>query len=172
MASLHSRGRNSSCTCQSSRTAQTHAECNNDWRLVATPTPPPQQVAVQQAPRESNGWNFNGALSQFYFHSIDRTGDDDVTSLSQSELLSQAIFSASRRGERFDLLVRGNLGYLHELSDKEAESQGRASYLYLNIKDNELGMTARLDARHNTGQAYPAASTACTWATDCGATCR
>ena len=121
--------------------------------LVATPTPPPAQVAVQQAPRESNGWNFNGALSQFYFHGIDRTGDDDVTSLSQSELLSQAIFSASRRGERFDLLVRGNLGYLHELSDKEAESQGRASYLYLNIKDNELGMTARLgrQTQHRAG---------------------
>ncbi len=121
--------------------------------LAATPTPPVAQVAVQQAPRQATGWNYNGALSQFYFHGVDRTGEDDAASLSQSELLSQAIFSASRRGARFDLLLRGNVGYLHELEDKEAESQGRVSYLYLDITDNELAMTARLgrQTQHRAG---------------------
>jgi tetratricopeptide (TPR) repeat protein len=121
--------------------------------LAGPATQPAAEVTVQQAARQTSGWDYNGAASQFYFWGDDRADDDAAAGVSRSELLSQASFSASRRGARFDLLVRGNLGYLHELADKDAERQARVSNLYLDVIDNELALTARLgrQTQHSAG---------------------
>jgi hypothetical protein len=121
--------------------------------LAGATTQPAAQVTVQRPARQATGWNYSGALSQFYFRGADLERDDEADALSQSELLSQASFSARRRGARFDLLALGNVGYLHELADNGAGSQALASYLYLDIKDNELALTARLgrQTQHRAG---------------------
>ena len=118
----------------------------------ATPQPS-AQVAAQQSPGQASQWQYDGALSQFYMRGVSLARGGAAEDLSQSGLLSQGIFSASRRGDRFDLLVRGNVGYLHDLSDSGSRSQGRASYLYVDVNDNQLDLAARLgrQAQHSAG---------------------
>lgn len=109
--------------------------------------------AASRPAREPTGWDFYGAISQYYIRGVNLTRDDEADVLSQSELLSQVNFSAQRRGERFDMLVHGNLGYLYDLADNQSENQARASYLYLDVKDNALDLTARLgrQTQHRAG---------------------
>ena len=121
--------------------------------LAAATSRPDVQSVVRQVPHQSTNWNFDGAVSQYYFRGVNLTRDDEPDVLSQSELLSQANFSASRRGDRFDLLLRGNVGYLHEFMDNDSGSQARSSYLYFDIRDNELDIEARLgrQTQHRAG---------------------
>ncbi|MBT8077696.1 MAG: hypothetical protein KJO31_03925, partial [Gammaproteobacteria bacterium] len=98
-------------------------------------------------------WDFYGGVSQFYLRGVDLTSDDEADVLAQSALLSQADFVVKRRGERFDLVARGNLSFLYDFDEDDQESQALVSYAYLDITDNDLDWNARLgrQTRHRGG---------------------
>lgn len=112
-------------------------------------------VAILSADTEPAGadWQYYGGVSQFYLRGVNLARDDEEDVLTQSALLSQADFFISRRGDRFDLLGRANVGYLYDFEDTGIDSQARVSYAYLDITDNSLDLSARLgrQTQHSGG---------------------
>ena len=117
-------------------------------RLAALSRAPVASTAQSSARRprvevDDSGWDYHGGVSQFYLRGVNLTRDDEADVLAQSAVLSQADFSISRRGERFDLLARGNFAFMYEMEDKETENQGRVSYAYLDVIDHRWNLSGR-----------------------------
>jgi len=110
---------------------------NNGGRRPAT-------VTARQAAQLASKWDVHGGVSQFYLRGVNLSRDDEEDVLTQSALLSQADFVIDRRGERFDLMARANLGYLYDFAESEPENQTLVSYAYVDIADNNLDLSARL----------------------------
>lgn len=89
-------------------------------------------------------WQYQGGVSQFYLRGVDLSRDDEADRLAESALLSQADFYVTRRGERFDLLARGNISYLYEFADNGRDNQGRVSFAYIDLIDNHSNTSARI----------------------------
>jgi len=109
----------------------------------------PAEQSVQMA----SEWDLRGGASQFYLRGVNLSRDDEADVLTQSALLSQADFVASRRGDRIDLLARANFGYLYDFAENGSEDQALVSYAYIDITDNILDLGARLgrQTRHKGG---------------------
>ena len=82
-------------------------------RLAALATVAEPRAVAQARPKQrAGGWEYYGGVSQFYLRGINYTRDDERDFITQNALLSQADIVVSRRGERYDVLGRANLGYL------------------------------------------------------------
>ena len=115
-------------------------------RLAALAAAPAAAVQVPRTTRDTQpetAWQIEGGISQFYLHGVDLARDDEDR-VAESAVLSQADFYVTRRGERFDLIGRGNVSYLYEFADNGRDNQGRVSYAYLDIADNRSTTTARI----------------------------
>lgn len=92
-----------------------------------------------------NGWQFHGGVSQYYWRNQEQRVHDGNYLVSSSGVLALADMTASRRGERFDLLARINGAYQFNLVEFDDNGDiGWVSHAYLDIRDNELGLQARI----------------------------
>jgi len=119
---------------------------------TATERPEVESAVLRQKQHESQ-WEYYGGASQFYLRGVNLTREDERDLVTQSALLSQADIVVSRRGERFDLLGRANLGYLYDFVEDGPGDQALVSYAYVEITDNELDLGARMgrQTRHKGG---------------------
>jgi hypothetical protein len=122
----------------SRRVSQRLAALTDTPAVARTTTRPARETAPDDA------WQYHGGVSQFYLRGVDLSRDDEADRLAESALLSQADFYVTRRGERFDLLARGNISYLYEFADNGRDNQGRVSYAYIDVIDNRSSASARI----------------------------
>ncbi len=94
--------------------------------------------------RSISGWEFYGSAAQYYLRDVNISEGSDDDLVAQSGMLSQAHLVATRRGERFDLTARANLGYLYDLEGIGAEQQALTSYAFLDIADTQTDISLRL----------------------------
>lgn len=90
------------------------------------------------------GWEFFGSASQYYLRGVNLSEGSYDDLVAQSAMLSQAHIVAERRGERFDLLARANLGYLYDLENSGTDEQTLVSYAYLDIDDTKTDVGLRI----------------------------
>ena len=122
-------------------------------RLAALTVPAAAASVARREPDPAGQWRWSGTVSQLYLRGVDQSRDDEPDVVSQSALLNQAVFAADRRGDRFDLSARANVGYLYDFTDEGDDEQGLVSHAYLDVNDKQLGASARLgrQTRHRSG---------------------
>ncbi|MBT8443084.1 MAG: tetratricopeptide repeat protein, partial [Gammaproteobacteria bacterium] len=119
-------------------------------RLVALQTAlEPPTVNASRSPVQSrpvaDEWQLQGGVSQYYWRNQEQRVHDGNYLVSSSGVLALADVSASRRGERFDLLARINGSYQFNLVEfDDTGDVGWVSDAYLDVRDNQLGLQARL----------------------------
>ncbi len=90
------------------------------------------------------GWEFFGSASQYYLRGVNLAEGSYDDLVAQSAMLSQAHIIAERRGERFDLFARANLGYLYDLENSGTDEQTLVSYAYLDVEDTRTDVGLRI----------------------------
>jgi hypothetical protein len=110
-------------------------------------------------------WDFAAGLSQYYRRDDNQFDQDQEALTTQLALLTDADFSLSRRGERFNLTGRLSMGHYRDLLSPEEGRHGdqlRASYAYVDLDQNDqqwdlrvgrqslhtLGVLGRFDGVH------------------------
>ncbi|MGI9205425.1 MAG: hypothetical protein ACR2Q3_15530, partial [Woeseiaceae bacterium] len=94
--------------------------------------------------QETTGWEFFGSASQYYLRGVNLSEGSYDDLVAQSAMLSQAHIVAERRGERFDLIARANLGYLYDLENSGTDEQTLVSYAYLDVEDTKTDIGLRV----------------------------
>lgn len=114
---------------------------------------PAVEARVVRPAQRTSQWEYYGGASQFYLRGVNLSRDDERDYITQSALLSQADIVVSRRGERFDVLGRANLGYMYDFVEGGTGDQALVSYAYADVTDNTLDLSARLgrQTRHKGG---------------------
>lgn len=107
--------------------------------VAANPAPAAQ-------PRRSRGnWQLHGGVSHYYWRNQEQVVHDGNHRVTGSGVLGLADLTASRRGDRFDVLARVNAAYQHNLVDFDrAGDVGWVSSAFLDLRDNDLGWQGRL----------------------------
>jgi len=111
---------------------------------VAPPMPiasgsPGVRIAAADPPR----WEYYADLSQYYLRGVNMAATSEPDFIAQSALLSQSNLYVRHRGDRFDLIGRGNLGYLHDFRNG-GEKQALVSNAYVDITDTRHDINARV----------------------------
>ncbi len=97
----------------------------------------PQPIRASQ----SDGWQLYGGISQYYWRNEEQLVHDGNRLVSSSGVLALADFTASRRGNRFDILARMNGGYQFNLVEFDAAGDsGWMSYAYVDVADHRTGL--------------------------------
>ena len=117
----------------------------------STPSQPSKETLVDnvvstaspQRPAEST-WDIFGSASQYYLRGVNISEGSERDFVAQSAMLSEGHVFAKRRGRRFDLIARANVGYLYDFADDGSADQALVSYAYLDIDDTKTGIGARL----------------------------
>ena len=89
-------------------------------------------------------WEFFGSAAQYYLRGVNLAEGSFDDFVAQSAMLSQAHLAARRRGERFDLSARANLGYLYDFEASDAGEQLLVSYAYLDVDDTRTDVGLRI----------------------------
>ncbi len=97
-----------------------------------------------QARAPTSTWDIYGSASQYYLRGVNISEGSERDFVAQSAMLSQGHLVAKRRGERFDLVARANVGYLYDFADEGSSDQALVSYAYLDVDDTKTGIRARL----------------------------
>lgn len=95
-------------------------------------------------PPDNSGWEYYGSASQYYLRGVNLSEGSYDDFVAQSAMLSQAHLVARRRGERFDLTARANLGYLLDLENSRSDQQALVSYAYLDVDDTKNDISLRV----------------------------
>lgn len=118
----------------------------------------PVQVAAatssdSRATRDPSGWEIYGDVSQHYLRGVNLAQHDEPDFIAQSAMLSQAQIVAKHRGQRFDFVARGNLGYLFDLVENGLGDQALVSVAYMDITDTDTEFHARVgrQTQHTSG---------------------
>ncbi len=103
---------------------------------------------------DAAGWLFNGGLSQYYWRNEEQLVHDGNRRVTGSNVLALADFTASRQGERLDVLARVNGSYQFNLLEHDAAGDtGWLSDAWIRASDQVLGLEAQLgrQSRHTDG---------------------
>ena len=103
------------------------------------------QVSRQAIPvRDHDGWQINGGISHYYWRNEEQVVHDGNYQVSSSGVLGLAHVTASRRGDRFDLLTRFNGAYQHNLVEYDTTGDvGWVSDAYIDVLDKDWNVRAR-----------------------------
>jgi len=115
---------------------------NQPVQAVSAPRPDPRPAA------RNDGWTLAGGLSQFYLRGVSLGADSRPDVVAESALLSQAQFAARRRGQRFDLEARGNVGLLYDFEDEDEAIQVYVSSAWIDVADTETDFDLRIGRQH------------------------
>lgn len=118
-------------------------------RLIALETASlPQSAMFRQTAVErqtSDGWQIHGGLSNYYWRNEEQLVHDGNYRVSSSGVLALGDISASRRGERFDVLARFNGAYQLNLVDYDPTGNiGWVSDAFVDVLDHQLGVQGRI----------------------------
>ncbi len=122
---------------EGNRLSTTTAAARNTGETVIDSGSPVRQ-------QEPTGWEIFGSASQYYLRGVNLAEGSYDDLVAQSAMLSQAHIVAERRGERFDLIARANLGYLYDLENSGTDEQTLVSYAYLDIDDTKTDVGLRI----------------------------
>lgn len=118
-------------------------------RLSALETayPPPSfaigQNDVKRA--DADSWQIYGGVSTYYWRNQEQLVHDGNYLVSSSGVLTLGDISASRRGERFDVLARLNGAYQVNLLDFDATGDiGWVSTAFVDVHDNQTRLRGRI----------------------------
>ncbi|MEM8815217.1 MAG: SPOR domain-containing protein [Pseudomonadota bacterium] len=101
-------------------------------------------VAARRPATGGNAWVFHGGVSHYYWRNEEQVVHDGNYLVSSSGVLGLADITASRRGDRFDLLARFNGAYQHNLvSFDSAGDVGWVSDAFIDIRDSRWGWQGR-----------------------------
>lgn len=121
-----------------------------DDRLVALqaaldpPSPAVAATAARTTPA-ADGWQIQGGISQFYWRNQEQRVHDGNYLVSSSGVLALADATASRRGERFDVLARITGAYQFNLVEFDDTGDiGWLSDAYVDISDSDTRLRARI----------------------------
>jgi tetratricopeptide (TPR) repeat protein len=113
------------------------------------------QVAAVSAPADGMQWTSYGGWSQDYRRDSTSIEADQFSTdfLSQSMIITDFDYALRGRGERYDMQVRLNGGYMYDLLPEGPGDQTRVSLAYAELADRELGLSGRLgrQSRHAGG---------------------
>ena len=103
-------------------------------------------MADKNSPPASSqsAWEIFGSASQYYLRGVNLSEGSESDLVAQSAMLSEGHLIAKRRGERFDLTARANVGYLYDFADSGSPDQALVSYAYLDVDDTKTGISARI----------------------------
>lgn len=94
---------------------------------------------------DSGGWQIHGGVSTYYWRNQEQLVHDGNYLVSSSGVLALGDVSASRRGERFDLLARLNGAYQFNLVEFDRTGDiGWVSNAFVDVLDNQLGLQGRV----------------------------
>jgi hypothetical protein len=103
---------------------------------------------------ESSRWDVYGGIAQYYRRDVNDYNDEGAQT-AQSAILSDMDLIARRGGERFDLASRMTLSNYYDLlsGEQEVGSDTRFYYLYADVADRDLGLSARVGRQtlHTSG---------------------
>lgn len=111
---------------------------------VRDTTDPVSDTQSRSGQKKLGGWEFFGSASQYYLRGVNLSEGSYDDLVAQSAMLSQAHIVAERRGERFDLIARANLGYLYDLENSGTDEQTLVSYAYLDVEDTKTDIGLRI----------------------------
>jgi cell division septation protein DedD len=118
-------------------------------RLVALDTastarsPQPQERI--SGSRESADWEVHGGLSHYYWRNQEQLVHEGNYLVLSSGVLGLGDITATRRGQRFDILARLNGAYQHNLVEYDRIGDvGWVSDAFVDVLDNELGLQGRV----------------------------
>lgn len=117
-------------------------------RLIALETASsPQSTLFQQSTvqrQSSDGWQIHGGLSHYYWRNQEQLVHDGNYLVNSSGVLALGDVTASRRGERFDVLARFNGAYQHNLVEFDRTGDiGWVSNAFVDVLDNQLRVQGR-----------------------------
>ncbi|MGI9237076.1 MAG: SPOR domain-containing protein [Woeseiaceae bacterium] len=113
-----------------------------DTASAAQATPSLQQGFIEH--RQGSGWEIHGGLSHYYWRNQEQLVHDGNYLVSSSGVLGLGDITASRRGQRFDVLARLNGAYQHNLVEHDRTGDiGWVSDAFVDVLDTELGMQGR-----------------------------
>jgi hypothetical protein len=113
--------------------------------LLVTTTQSSSGIDPQPAgTRSQQRWNIYGGVSQYYRQDEADFGGQGSQTIQQAVLTDIDVLTR-RAGERFDIETRMTMGHYYDLlSDTEGPgSDSRVYYLYADVTDQELGLSAR-----------------------------
>jgi tetratricopeptide (TPR) repeat protein len=103
-----------------------------------------QSVAASTRRGSSDGWQLQGGISHYYWRNQEQIVHDGNYLVRGSGVLGMADFTASRRGDRFDLLARFNGAYQHNLVNFDDTGDiGWVSNAFVDVRDKDLGWEGR-----------------------------
>ena len=104
-----------------------------------------EPTVVAARSRTNGGWQFHGGISHYYWRNEEQVVHDGNRVVAGSGVLGLADFTASRRGSRFDMLMRFNGAYQHNLVEFDTTGDvGWVSRAFVDFHDTKLGWQARL----------------------------
>ena len=93
---------------------------------------------------DSADWEVHGGISSYYWRNQEQLVHDGNYLISSSGILNLGDISATRRGERFDVVARFNGAYQFNLVEFDRIGDvGWVSNAFIDILDNELGLRGR-----------------------------
>jgi tetratricopeptide (TPR) repeat protein len=102
------------------------------------------------ATRAAGDWQISGGISQLYWRNQEQLVDDGNYLVAASGVLSLADATASRRGERFDLLMRFNGAYQYNLIEFDPRGDiGWVSDAFVDIVDRRYNVQGRIGRQRN-----------------------
>lgn len=97
------------------------------------------RTALREADASAGAdWDWSAGLSQYYRRYDNQFAADQPELTTQSALLTDADFSLSRTGERFDMSARLSINNYHDLLDPAERGRGdqnRTSYAYFDLAE-------------------------------------
>ena len=104
--------------------------------------------------RNESRWDVYGGIAQYYRRDVSDY-DEQGAQTTQSAILSDVDLLTRRRGERFDVATRMTFGNYYDLlnEDEGTGNDTRFYYLYADMADRDLGLSARLGRQtlHTSG---------------------
>jgi len=95
--------------------------------------------------RQTGAWEIHGGVSHYYWRNQEQLVHEGNYLVSSSGVLGLGDITASRRGQRFDILARLNGAYQHNLVEFDRTGDvGWVSDAFVDVLDHELGIQGRV----------------------------
>lgn len=112
---------------------------------LQTAIPAPKQTAIAPPRTDTSEWNVLGGISQYYWRNQEQLVHDGNNIVNSSGVLAMGDLTATRSGERFDVLARFNGAYQFNLVEFDDRGNiGWVSDAYISINDRSLNVEGRL----------------------------
>lgn len=106
--------------------------------------------------RQDGGWEFRGGISHYYWRNQEQIVHDGNYRVSSSGVLGLADITATRRGERFDVLARVNAAYQHNLVEFDRTGDiGWVSDAFVDVRDKDWGWQGRIGRQSRREDGVP-----------------